>query len=243
MGKASTGQQYNHIMYYAIHTKGLKIFGNIEEIHVKYCGVKIINKKNTYIGKNVLFGKNVTVFEGNRIEGDSYIGDNVVLLPNNYIANSHIGANSKIHASVLEEAYVESNAIIGPFARIRPGSRIGHSAKVGNFSEIKNSSIGERTKVNHMASVGDSTVGKDCNIGCGVIFANYNGKTKSRTVVGDKSFVGCNSNLVAPLKVGDGVYICAGTTVVHDTKSGSFVIGRARAEEKENRASDYLKGI
>ncbi|MBQ9790121.1 MAG: hypothetical protein IJW24_00815 [Clostridia bacterium] len=210
---------------------------------MKFKQVKIVGKKHTYIGKNVLFGKNVTIFEGNHIDGDTYIGDNVVLLPNNYIMDSHIGANSKIHSSVIEESYVECKAVIGPFSRIRPGSRIGHSVRIGNFSEIKNSSIGERTKVNHMAYVGDSVIGKDCNIGCGVIFANYNGKTKSRTVVGDKCFVGSNVNLIAPLKIGDGVYICAGTTVVHDAKSGSFVIGRARAEEKENRAKDYLKGI
>ncbi len=205
--------------------------------------VRFVEKKRTFVGKNVKFGKNVVVYEGNHIDGDTYIGDGVVLLPNNYIVDSHIGAHSKVHASVIECSNIESNAVIGPYARIRPESRIGHSAKIGNFCEIKNASIGEKTKISHMSYVGDAQIGKDCNIGCGVVFANYNGKTKARTVVGDNCFVGSNVNLIAPLKVGNCAYICAGTTVVHDVKSGSFVIGRARAEEKENRANDYLKGV
>ena len=205
--------------------------------------LKLIDKQSTFIGKNVIFGENVVVYEGNRIDGETYIGDNTIILPHNYIIDSRIGSGCKIHSSVIEESVIKDGVIIGPFARIRPGSLIGDGAKIGNFCEVKNSKIGKKTKINHMSYVGDANVGSCCNIGCGVIFANFNGKNKSQTVVGDNCFVGSNVNLIAPIKIEDNSYICAGTTVVHDVKNGSFVIGRARAEEKVNRAKEYLKGI
>lgn len=204
--------------------------------------VKIINKKNTYIGEGVTFGENVTIYEGNHIDGDTYIGDGTILLPNNFIVSSNIGENCKVHASVIENGKIDANASIGPYARIRPGTEIQENVKIGNFCEIKNSKIGANTKISHLVYVGDSEVGKNCNIGCGTIFVNYNGKSKSKTIVGDNCFIGSNCNLIAPLKIADNVYICAGTTVVNDCSDGSFIIGRVRAEEKPGKAKDYLKG-
>ena len=201
------------------------------------------DKKSTYVSTTATIGKNVTIYEGNRIEGDSYIGDNVVLLPNNYIINSKIGANSKVICSVIENSSIGEKVSIGPYAHIRPGCVIENDAKIGNFCEIKNSKIGNRTKICHLSYVGDAEVGQNTNIGCGVIFANYNGKSKNKTKVGNNCFIGSNVNLVAPVVIDDNAYVCAGTTVVKNVKNNSFVIGRARAEEKENRASIYLKGI
>lgn len=203
--------------------------------------VTIINRKNTYIDKTVRFGNNVVIYEGNRIEGLSYIGDNTILLPNNYIVNSIVGKNSKIHSSVIADSEIRDNVIIGPFARIRPNSLIHNNTKIGNFCEIKNSTIGENTKISHLSYVGDAQIGNDTNIGCGVVFCNYNGISKSETIVGNNCFIGSNVNLIAPLKVDDGAYICAGTTIVKDCKENSLVIGRVRAEEKENRAQKYRR--
>lgn len=203
----------------------------------------IISPKNTFIDSSVGFGKNVIIYEGNRLCGETFIGDDTILLPNNYIVDSKIGCNTSIHSSVIENSIIDDNVVIGPFARIRPNSHIESYSKIGNFCEVKNSKIGQHTKMSHLAYIGDSVVGDNCNIGCGVIFANYNGKTKSGVKVGNNVFIGSNSNLIAPLEIGDGAYICAGTTVVHDCDSDSFVIGRAKAEEKKNRAREYLKGV
>lgn len=200
------------------------------------------NKKLTFVSPSVKIGKGVIIYEGNRIEGSSIIGDNVILLPGNYIVDSNIGKGTTVMSSVIESSNVGEMANIGPYSHIRPNCEIGDGVKIGNFCEIKNSKIGSKTKICHLVYVGDAEIGQNTNIGCGVIFANYNGKNKHKTIVGNNCFIGSNVNLVAPVMVEDNAYICAGTTVVKDIKNNSFVIGRARAEEKENRASIYLKG-
>ena len=203
--------------------------------------LKIISKKTTFIGSTVKIGKNVIIYENNRIEGNTVIGDNTILLPNNYIKDMKIGNNCTIHSSVLENSIVESNVSIGPFARLRPNAHISDSAKIGNFVEIKNATVGKGSKVSHLAYVGDAEIGEDCNIGCGAIFVNYNGRAKNRTKVGNNCFIGSNCNIIAPVKIEDNSYICAGTTVTENVKEDDFVIGRVRQEVKENRAHVYLK--
>jgi bifunctional UDP-N-acetylglucosamine pyrophosphorylase/glucosamine-1-phosphate N-acetyltransferase len=162
------------------------------------------------------------------------------LLPNNYICDSKIGKNCKIHSSIIEQSNIKNNVSIGPFSRLRPNCEIGEGCKIGNFVEIKNSKLGNSTKVSHLAYVGDSEIGNDCNIGCGVIFANYNGKIKNKIKVGNHVFVGSNSNLIAPVTISDNSYICAGTTVTKDVEADDFVIGRVRQENKPNRANKYF---
>ena len=200
---------------------------------------RFINRKTCFIDKKVRLGKNVTIYENNHIEGDCDIGDNVTLLPNNFIKHSNIGSDSTIHSSVVEESEIGKNVKIGPFARLRPNSKVEDNCKIGNFVEIKNSTIGNGSKVSHLAYVGDSEVGKDCNIGCGVIFVNYNGKMKNKVKVGNHVFIGSNSNLIAPLTIEDNSYICAGTTVTENVSEDDFVIGRARQENKHKRAKKY----
>lgn len=202
---------------------------------------RLINKKNTFIDKNVRFGKNVVIYENNRIEGDTFIDDNTIIFPSNYIKDSKIGKNCKIDVSRIDKSVIGDNCQIGPFARIRPNSILNGDIKVGNFVEIKNAKIDIGTKISHLAYVGDAEIGKDCNIGCGVIFANYNGKTKSKTMVGDNCFIGSNCNIIAPVKIENNAYICAGTTVTNDIKEDDFVIGRLRQEIKPKRAHEYLK--
>ena len=179
---------------------------------------KYVDKKSCYIGKNVSIGENVVIYENNHIGNNVIIEDDCTILPNNFIENSKIGKNCIVHNSVIQEAIIHNQVIIGPFAHIRPKSEISDHSKIGNFVEIKNSFIGRNCKINHLAYVGDSTLGNDCNIGCGVIFVNYNGKEKSKTTVGNHVFIGSNCNIIAPVEIKDDSFICAGTTVTENVE-------------------------
>lgn len=208
-------------------------------IHGK--NLKIIGKRTVYIDKTVKIGNNVVIYENNRIEGNTEIGDNVIIYPNCYIKDCKIGEGSTINYSYAESSVVEKNCTVGPYSRLRPNAHILDGAKIGNFVEIKNATVGEGTKVSHLAYVGDADLGKDCNIGCGAIFVNYNGKSKSRTKVGDNCFIGSNCNIIAPVEIKSNAYICAGTTITENVYDDDFVIGRVRQEIKQNRAHNYLK--
>lgn len=198
------------------------------------------DKNSIFIDNKAVIGENVIIYENNRIEGECVIGDNVTIYPNSFIDSSVIGKGTKIYSSFIEKAKVGSCCLVGPYAHLRAGSVIDDFVKIGNFCEIKNSEIGKYTKISHLAYVGDAKVGNNCNIGCGVIFVNFNGKTKSKTIVGDNSFIGSNVNLIAPVRVGNSAYVCAGTTVDRNVEPGDFVIGRVRAELKKDRAKKYL---
>lgn len=202
---------------------------------------KILDKKNTYISKDVTFGKNVTIYPFNFLIGKTSIGDNTILYPSNYINSSQIGCNCEISYSHIEESVIDDESKVGPFSRLRPNNHIGKNCKIGNFVEIKNSILGDRTKASHLAYIGDAEIGENCNIGCGAIFVNYNGKTKSKTIVKDNCFIGSNANIIAPVKIDKGCYICAGTTLTQNTKSNDFVIGRTREIIKNNYAKKYFK--
>ncbi len=198
---------------------------------------------NSFIENTVIIGKNVKIYPSAYILGKSVIGDGTIIYPNTTIENSVIGSNCKIKSSFIEESKVGNGVEIGPFAHIRPNSVIGNACKIGNFVEIKASAIGDGTKASHLAYVGDAVVGKNCNIGCGSIFVNYNGKTKNKTIVGDNCFIGSNCNVIAPITIESDSYICAGTTLTTSTKKGDFVIGRCRETIKNNRAYKYLKEL
>lgn len=196
---------------------------------------------NCYIDPQVKLGDNVTIHTNVSIIGDCEIGDNVIIMPNTTIENCKIGSGTTIKSSYLENSIIGENCQIGPYSHLRPNCTIGDNCHIGNFVEVKNSTVGEGTKANHLAYIGDADVGQNCNIGCGAIFVNYNGKNKNRTTVGNNCFIGSNCNIIAPVKVADRSYICAGTTLTVDTSPNDFVIGRARETIKENRADYYLK--
>ena len=204
---------------------------------------KILDPKSVFIEDTVTIGNGTVIYENNRIEGNTVIGEGVTIMPNCYLKNCVVCDGATINFSQCESAIIGEGCYIGPFARLRPNAVIKKGAKVGNFCEVKNSVIGENTKINHLAYVGDADVGCDCNIGCGAIFVNYNGKTKNRVVVGDNCFIGSNCNLIAPVKIEDNAYICAGTTVTENVREDDFVIGRVRQTVKENRAHEYLKNF
>lgn len=171
----------------------------------------------------------------NHILNHSMIDDDVTLLPSNYIYNSTINCGSEVGFSVIKDSRIGEKCNIGPFSHIRENCIISNNCRIGNFCEIKNSKVGAFTKISHHAYVGDSVIGKYCNIGCGVIFANYDGIKKHTITIGDNVFVGCNCVLIAPLCIADNTYICANTTVTSDTLNGDFVIGRIDAVTKPGK--------
>jgi bifunctional UDP-N-acetylglucosamine pyrophosphorylase/glucosamine-1-phosphate N-acetyltransferase len=156
--------------------------------------------------------------------------------------NSKIGRETQIQCSVILNSEIGEQTTVGPFAYIRPGSIIGSRVRIGDFVEIKNSQIGDESKISHLTYVGDGIVGKDVNLGCGVIFVNYDGEKKSNTVVGDHAFIGCNTNLIAPVKVGDNAYVAAGSTVTEDVPEGALAIARSRQINKEGWVEKRKKG-
>lgn len=202
---------------------------------------KFLNKRSCFIGKNVKFGKNVTVYENNHIEGETFIGDNCTLLPGNFLASCKVEENCVLHASVIEKSTIKSGAKIGPFAHIRPQSEIGENCKIGNFVEVKKSVIGAETKASHLTYIGDAFIGSYCNLGCGVIFANYNGKEKNKVIIGDKVFIGSNANLVAPLEIESESFVACGSTITDKVEKGDLAIARARQTNLKGKAYKYLK--
>ena len=202
---------------------------------------KILDGNNVVMDDTVKIGNNVIIHCGNILKGNTIIADNVILLPNNYICDSKVGKGSEIGFSHIEGAIIGENTRVGPYARIRKDTIIGNNCKIGNFVEIKNSIIGDETKASHLTYVGDAEIGKGCNIGCGVVFVNYNGKEKNKSFVGDNCFIGSNVNVVAPVNISSNSYICAGTTITVDTVPNDFVIGRVRETIKHNYNHKYKK--
>lgn len=203
--------------------------------------VKMIHSKTVSISREVEFGDNVMLGSNVVLKGKCKIGNNVIIGSNSIICESSIGNNSCVESSVVENSVIGSDCIVGPFAHLRPNTVLADNVKIGNFVEVKNSSIGFGSKASHLAYIGDADIGENVNIGCGVIFANYNGKEKNRSRVGDESFIGSNCNIIAPVNIAKRSYICAGTTVTNSTNESDFVIGRVRQEVKPKKAEKYLK--
>ncbi len=205
---------------------------SVERLREK--GVRFIDPHNAYIGPQVEVGEGTVILPGTILRGETVIGKGCALGPNTMITDCQIGDTVTVNASQLVESVVEDGVIIGPFAYIRPHCRIRKGAKLGDFVEIKNSDIGEGTKINHLTYVGDSDVGQKVNFGCGTVTVNYDGVKKFRTVIGDHAFIGCNTNLVAPVEVGEGAYTAAGSTITEDVPAESLAIARSRQEVKKN---------
>ena len=173
------------------------------------------------------------------IDGNSTFGKDVILNGNVIINNSKISSNCEITSSKINDSIISNNCKIGPFSHIRNNSLINENVRVGNFVEIKNSLIGKNTKISHLSYIGDCLCGDNVNIGCGVITVNYDGKNKYKTIIGSNSFIGCNSNLIAPIEIGESSMIAAGSTLTKSTNKNSFTIARSKQITKENKASNY----
>lgn len=211
----------------------LNEYAKAQTIHYHLlAGVEIPYSDGVVIEKGVEIGTDTCILPGTIIKGKTVIGKNCVIGPNSVIEDSVIGDNVKLNQTQCEQCIVNSGANIGPFVHIRPNSVIGDSVHLGNFVEVKNSNIDTGTKVSHLTYVGDSDVGKRVNFGCGTVTVNYSGKAKYRTTIGDDVFIGCNTNLVAPVTVGNGAYTAAGSTITEDVPEDSLGIARARQVNK-----------
>jgi bifunctional UDP-N-acetylglucosamine pyrophosphorylase/glucosamine-1-phosphate N-acetyltransferase len=197
-------------------------------------GVTLVDPATTYIDSNVEIGQDTVVYPCVFIEGTTRIGAACEIHSGSRIVDSTIGDRAIIrNHSVISEANVADDATVGPFAHLRPGANIGEKARVGNFVELKKTTMGKGSKANHLAYLGDSTIGADVNVGAGTITCNYDGMAKHQTVVEDSAFVGSNSTLVAPVRIGRGAYIAAGSAITDDVPPGSLGIARTRQENKE----------
>lgn len=186
-------------------------------------------------------GPGSQILPGTVIKGEAAIGKGCVIGPNSWIEDSSLGDGCVVNASYILGSVLEENVEVGPFTRVRPGSRLGAGVKIGNFVEVKNSTVGPGTKSAHLTYIGDADVGAGVNFGCGVCIANYDGKEKHRTTVGDGCFIGCNTNLVAPVTLGDGAYTAAGTTVTKDVPPDALCIGRSRETLLPDMAKKFQK--
>ncbi|TCP52708.1 bifunctional UDP-N-acetylglucosamine pyrophosphorylase/glucosamine-1-phosphate N-acetyltransferase [Tumebacillus sp. BK434] len=196
-------------------------------------GVTFIDPKNTYIDAGVEIGADTVIWPGTVLQGNTVIGADCTIGPNAHFVNVTVQDGVTVKHSVLTDAVVENQAAVGPFAYLRPKAHIGAGAKIGDFVEIKNATIGAGSKVSHLSYIGDAEVGAGVNVGCGTITVNYDGVKKHKTIIGDNTFVGCNSNLVAPVTLGQNVYVAAGSTVTADVPDGALAIARERQVNKE----------
>lgn len=204
----------------------------INEFHMEN-GVTLIDPLTTYIGADVVIGNDTIIYPNNTLEGKTILGKGVLLHPNNRIEDSVIEDEVTIASSVILSSKVGRKTTVGPFAYIRPDSVIGEKVKVGDFVEIKKSTIGNGTKISHLTYIGDAEVGEHVNFGCGTVVVNYDGKNKYKTVVEDHAFIGCNTNLVAPVTVHEGAFTAAGSTITENVPKEGLGIARAKQVNKE----------
>lgn len=201
-------------------------------------GVNFTDTRAVYINAGVSIGRDTMIYPNVFIEGETKIGSSCTLYPNVRIINSLVGNKVKIKdSSLIEDSVIRHEAQVGPFAHLRPGSDIGRCAKIGNFVEVKKSIIGPGTKVSHLSYIGDASVGKEVNIGAGTITCNYDGKQKHLTEIKDMVFIGSDTQLVAPVCIGKGAYIGAGSTIVKDVPPMSLAVSRSEQKIIKNWAA------
>ena len=189
-------------------------------------GVHFEDPSSTFVGCDVVIAKGVRIGASNIIKGKTVVKEGAHIGNRNTIENSVIGEGVSVESSYVIGSVVGARTTVGPNAYLRPGAIIGEDCRIGDFVEIKNSEIGNETKIAHLSYVGDAKVGKSCNIGCGVVVANYDGKSKHKTTIGDYAFVGSNCNLIAPLNVGDKAFIAAGSTITDEVPPSALAIAR-----------------
>ena len=191
-------------------------------------GVTVMDPASTFVDASVSIGEDTVLYPFTWLEGKTTIGRDCRIGPNSRIADSQLGDAVTLHFSYAHECKIADGVTVGPYVHLRPDAELAAGVKVGNFVEVKNSRVGVGSKLPHLSYIGDADIGSGVNIGCGTITVNYDGKKKHRTVIGDTAFVGCNSNLVAPVSVGAGAYIAAGSTITKDVPDGALGVGRAR---------------
>lgn len=195
-------------------------------------GVRFVDPQSVWVGPQVQVGAGATILPGTVLRGQSYIGARCQIGPNTVLQDVTVGEDSVVNASQCSQCTIGSGTTVGPFAYIRPDTQVGSRVRVGDFVELKNSVVGDETKISHLAYLGDCDVGEGCDVGCGTVTVNFDGVKKFRTTIGAGAFIGCNTNLVAPVSVGQGAYVAAGSTITRDVPSQSLAIARAQQTVK-----------
>ncbi|NLM46939.1 MAG: bifunctional UDP-N-acetylglucosamine diphosphorylase/glucosamine-1-phosphate N-acetyltransferase GlmU [Firmicutes bacterium] len=203
-------------------------------------GVTIINPATVYVDAGVKVGRDTVIFPNTILRGRTVVGEGCVLGPQTEITDSTIGDGSQVKHSVVTESVLEQNVTVGPFCHLRPGTVLKNGVKVGDFVEIKKSQVGEGSKIPHLSYIGDAEIGRNVNLGGGTIVVNFDGRNKYKTVIADGAFVGCNSNLVAPVTIGRGAFVAAGSTITNDVPAGALSLARARQVDKPGLAARLL---
>lgn len=196
-------------------------------------GVTFLQPETCLVDATVSIGQDTVVYPGVILEGNTTIGRDCVIGPNTHLTDCQVGDGVSIEHSVARQSELGDNCIVGPYAYLRPQTVLAAGVKVGDFVELKNSQVGAGSKIPHLSYVGDATIGAGVNIGAGTIFVNYDGRKKHRSVVEDGAFIGCNSNLVAPVHVGQDAYVAAGSTITKDVPGESLAVARSRQENKD----------
>lgn len=191
-------------------------------------GVTLMDPDTTYVDADVEIGRDTVIYPGTWIEGSCKIGENCRIGPDSHLKNVQMGNNVQAMYFFAEDAEIADDVKMGPYVHIRPNTKLAHKVKIGNFVEVKNSNVGEGSKLPHLSYIGDTDMGSGVNMGCGTITVNYDGKKKFRTTIGNDCFIGCNSNLVAPVTVKDGAYVGAGSTITKEVPENALAIARER---------------
>lgn len=204
-------------------------------------GVILWDPSSVYVEDSVTVGAGTQLLPGTILRGNTTIGEGCEIGPNTMITSCQIGNGVTINASQCVESQVEDGTTIGPFAYLRPHCHVGAQVKVGDFVELKNSVIGDRTQISHLTYVGDSDVGEDVNFGCGTVTVNYDGIRKHRTTIQDGAFIGCNTNLVAPVTIGARAYTAAGSTITKNVAADALAVSRAKQTQIDSWAKKFRK--
>ncbi|MBR2935365.1 MAG: UDP-N-acetylglucosamine diphosphorylase [Oscillospiraceae bacterium] len=204
-------------------------------------GVVMMDPNAVYVEEQVTVGKGTLLLPGTILRGKTVVGENCTIGPNVMLTDTTVEEDVTINSAQVEESVIRKGCEIGPYTHIRPHCDVGEGSKIGAFVQLKNCNLGKGTKMAHLTYVGDADVGERVNFGCGTVTCNYDGNAKFRTTIGNDCFVGCNTNLVAPVTLADGVYTAAGSTVTHDVEADALVIARARQSVKPGWAAEHRK--
>lgn len=204
-------------------------------------GVEIFDADHCHIEPSVRIERGAKLLPGAILRGSTIIRSEAVIGPWSVVEDSEIGERATVNASQVYGSKVAADAMIGPYAHIRPDSEIGRAAKIGNFVEVKNAKVGDRTWASHLSYVGDATIGSDCNLGCGTATVNFDRVEKHHTTVADNAFIGCHTALIAPVTVGEGAYIAAGSVITEDVPANALAIARGRQSNKRDWAAKHKK--
>ena len=217
------------------------IFKKLRNYYLYADGVEIWDFDNCYVGPFAEVAPGAVLMPGTILKGSTTVASGAVIGPNSLLENAHVGEGSTVNASQIYDSTIGQRTNVGPFAYVRPGCSVGDDIKVGDFVELKNSTIGNGTKISHLTYVGDTDLGQRINLGCGTVTVNYDGKSKYRCTVEDDCFIGCNTNMVAPVTIGKGSYVAAGSTITDNVPAGSLAIARERQTNKPGWADQRRK--